>query len=123
MMNKALVIDDQRAMADSVCQLLSLFNLEAKVAYGPRAAMLVLSEEIPDIVFVDINMPSLSGFEVMRFLKREPRFEKVPVVVVTADDSFETSVKAYQEGALAVVIKPASYEDLEKVLSQAKLIH
>jgi DNA-binding NtrC family response regulator len=118
----ALIIDDNRHTADSLCQLLSLFDLDARPAYGPRAAMLALREGIPDIVFLDLNMPGVSGFEVLGFLKREPRLLMVPVVVVTAEEERLTVDRAIREGALDVIIKPASVESLEDALKKAKLI-
>jgi CheY-like chemotaxis protein len=118
----ALVIDDNRHTADSLCQLLSLFDLDTRAAYGPRAAMEALREAIPQIVFLDLNMPGVSGFEVLGFLKREPRLLMVPVVVVTAEEERLTVDRAIREGALDVIIKPASVEALEDSLKKAKLI-
>ncbi|MFZ6031463.1 MAG: response regulator [Chloroflexota bacterium] len=118
----ALVIDDNRHTADSLCQLLSLFDLDARPAYGPRAAMLALREAVPDIVFLDLNMPGVSGFEVLGFLKREPRLLATPVVVVTAEDETVTVTRALREGALDVIIKPASVEALEEALRKANLL-
>jgi CheY-like chemotaxis protein len=117
----ALVIDDSRESASVLCELLSLLNIETRAAYGPREAILAL-EKTPDIVFVDINMPGIDGFEVMAYLRREPRLENVPMVVVTSDDQPETAARARRTGALDIIIKPASVEVLEKALRKAKLI-
>ena len=121
-MPKALVIDDNRHTADSLCQLLSLLDVDARPAYSPRSAILTMRESIPDIVFLDLNMPGVSGFEVLGYLKREPRMLNTPVVVVTAEEEHMTVKRAHQEGALAVIIKPASIEALEDVLKQANLM-
>ena len=121
-MPTALVIDDNRNTADSLCQLLSLLDVNAQPAYGPRAAMLALRGFIPDIVFLDLNMPGISGFEVLAYVRREPRLVKIPVVVVTAEEEHLTVKRAHQEGALAVIIKPASIETLEEVLRLAKIV-
>jgi DNA-binding response OmpR family regulator len=118
----ALVIDDTRLMADILCQLLNLFEIDAQPAYGSRAAMLALRDTIPDIIFVDINMPGVSGIEVISYLRREQHLEDVPVIVVTSDDSKETNDKALQVGALDVIIKPVSLDILDKVLKKAHII-
>lgn len=120
-MINALVIDDNRLTADSLCQLLTLLEVSAQPAYGPRAAMLALTERVPDIVFLDINMPGVSGFEVLAYLRREPRYVDIPVVVVTADDDRATAKRAQKGGAIAVIIKPATFESLEDALYIAKL--
>jgi CheY-like chemotaxis protein len=117
----ALVIDDSREFVTVLCELLSLLNIEAQGACGPREAILAL-DRVPNIVFVDINMPGIDGFEVMAYLRREPRLAKVPMVVVTSDDQPETIAQARKAGALDVIIKPASLESLENALRKAKLI-
>lgn len=120
-MTTALVIDDYRETADSVQKMLTILDVEAKVAYGPRAAMGVLREFTPDIIFLDINMPGVDGFEVLSYLRRFPGLEKVPVVIVTSDDQPETESKARQTGALSVIIKPATVEALENSLQKVGL--
>ena len=121
-MTTALVIDDNRLPADGLCQLLSLLDIDACPAYGSRAGILFMAEEVPDIVFLDINMPGVGGFEVLGFMRREPRLLNIPVVVVTADDSMETLDKAFELGAVDLITKPASLEALENVLKQVNLV-
>jgi CheY-like chemotaxis protein len=121
-MPTALVIDDNRNTADSLCQLLSLFDLDARPAYGPRAAMLALKEAIPDVVFLDLNMPGVSGFEVLAYLKRDPQLLKTPVVIVTAEEERIMVQRVRQQGAVAVIIKPASMDSLEEALKIAKIL-
>ncbi len=121
-MPKALVIDDNRSTADSLCQLLSLLDLSTRPAYGSRAAIIAIREEVPDIIFVDINMPGLNGLEIISFIRREPRLTHVPIIVITSDDQPETAREAKSRGALEVIIKPAMLDSLEAVLKQAKMI-
>jgi len=121
-MPTALVIDDHRPTTDSMCQMLNLLGVKARPAYGPRAALLILNEFLPDIIFLDIQMPGVDGFEVLAYLRREPRLANVPVVIVTSDDQPETASKARRTGALLTIVKPASLEGLERVLHKLKLI-
>jgi CheY-like chemotaxis protein len=121
-MTKALVVDDCRLPADTLCQMLRLLDVEAHVSYGSTPAILFLSQVTPDVVFLDVNMPGVGGFEVLSYLKREPRMAQVPVVFVTADDSPETAAHARKEGAIALIIKPASIDEIEDVLRSAKII-
>ena len=121
-MKKALVIDDNRIAADILCQFLRLLEIETKPVYGPGPAMRLLRETPPDVVFLDLNMPGLDGFEVLGFLRRDPNTAEIPVIIVTSDDQRETAQRAREEGALAILIKPVSIESLEAVLRQAQLI-
>lgn len=120
-MQKALIIDDNRAMADSMKQMLSLLSIDAQVAYGSRAGIAALQDLTPKIVFLDINMPGVSGFEVMAYLQREPRLESVPVIIVTSDDQDETVTKVAEAGAKGMVIKPVTVEAIESALQKAEI--
>jgi len=118
----AIVIDDNRETADSLCQLLSLLDIDAQPAYGPRAALEYLLRKVPDLVLLDLNMPGVNGLEVLGYLRREPRLMDVPVIVVTAEDERVVIQRAIKNGATAVIIKPAMIEELEVVLRKAKVI-
>jgi len=102
--------------------MLNALGVQAKVAYGPGPALADLALDVPQVVFVDLNMPGVSGFEILAYLRREPRLEKVPVFVVTSDDQAETAERARAEGARRVIIKPASVESVETALKEAGLI-
>jgi CheY-like chemotaxis protein len=121
-MISALVIDDNTETADSLCQLLSLLDIDAQPAYGPRAALEFLLRQVPDLVLLDLNMPGVNGLEVLGYLRREPRLMDVPVIVVTAEDERLVLQRVLRKGATAVIIKPASIEELETVLRKVKLI-
>ena len=118
----ALVIDDSRDAADAICQILTLFDFEAYPAYGPRAAMLALKKIDPDVVFMDVNMPGVDGFEVMAYLRRFPKLANIPVVIVTSDDQPETAGRARKTGALLLIVKPATVDSIENALNKAGLI-
>ncbi len=121
-MINALVIDDNRHMADSLCQMLSLFDVLGTPAYGSRAAMEALRDTTPAAVFLDINMPGVTGFEILSYLQREPRLSTTPVFIVTSDDQPETSERAREGGAIATIIKPVELDALETALRKARLI-
>jgi CheY-like chemotaxis protein len=74
------------------------------------------------MIFLDLNMPGLSGFEVLSYLRREPSVRHVPVFVVTSDDQPETAARAHNDGASSVLIKPISIEALEDILRSAKIL-
>ena len=120
-MTTALVIDDNREAADSIAKMLELLEVEAQAAYGPRAAMLLLKDFTPDIIFMDITMPGVDGFEVTSYLRRFPHMEGVPIVFVTSDDQPETAGKVRKTGALLIIIKPATLDALELSLRKAGL--
>lgn len=121
-MINALVIDDNRATADTLVDMLRLLDVEGMPVYGARTAILELSKQIPDVIFLDINMPGVSGYEVLSYIRRDPRLRDVPVFMVTSDDQPQTAEKARKTGALLTIIKPVSIDALENALKKIGLI-
>jgi DNA-binding response OmpR family regulator len=119
-MKKALVIDDTREIADGICQMLSLLDIQAKAVYSPLSALQTAKDYVPDLVLVDIHMPGLEGVEVISYLRREITFMDVPIVVVTSDDQKETRQEALRAGATEVIIKPISFDVLERVIKSLR---
>jgi CheY-like chemotaxis protein len=120
-MTTALVIDDNRQTADSLSRMLSLFNVDSQTAYGARTALMYLKEATPEVIFLDLILPGVDGFEILAYIKRLPRMQGTPVIVITSDDQPETSEKALQSGAVAVIIKPITVDVLESALKKAGL--
>jgi CheY-like chemotaxis protein len=120
-MTSAIVIDDNRLTADTLCKMLEILGVDSRAAYGPRAAILEIRKHPVDLIFLDINMPGVDGFEVLGYLRREPDLRHIPVVMVTSDDQPETATRAQETGALHLMLKPVTVEALEKILAKTKL--
>jgi CheY-like chemotaxis protein len=118
----ALVIDDNPEFADSFCKILSLFDIESEAVYGPWTAISKFAEKVPTMIFLDINMPGVDGFEVLAYLKREPGLSDAPVIIVSSDVQEETVHRALQSGAINFIPKPVDVGELESALKKAKLI-
>ena len=58
-------------------------------------------------------MPGMDGFEVLAYIRRQPGLDKVPVIITTSDDQPETTLRAKQKGAVALITKPFTMETLE----------
>ena len=68
-------------------------------------------------IILDLNMPSLNGFDVLEFLKEENLLNKIPVVIITGDDTEETIKKAFSYGVLDVLNKPFSEDNIKRILT------
>ncbi len=121
-MTFALVIDDNRQTAEALCQMLRIWKIPSRSALTPSAGMAILREANPKVIFLNINMPGVDGFEVLSYLRREPHLFGVPVIIVTSDDQPETAQRALKGGASAVIIKPVMAEILEGALKEAGII-
>jgi CheY-like chemotaxis protein len=112
----ALVIDDNRKLADVLVMMLDMLGVKGRAVYGSRSGLMALEEEIPDVIFLDINMPGVDGFEVLSYLRRVPGCKRVPVVVVTSDDQPDTAKRAKELGAVTLIVKPVTVDILESAL-------
>jgi DNA-binding response OmpR family regulator len=121
-MSIAFIIEDNRQMSDTLRQMLNILGIASNQYFTPGAAIAGLSALKPDIIFLDIHLPGVDGFEVLAYLRREPRLMGVPVVVVTSDDQVQTREKSIELGAVEVLIKPINFDQIEDVLKQQKLV-
>lgn len=122
-MTDGLIIDDNRATADALGQMLAVLGFRARLAYGSNAAMSILGTGFtPAFICLDINMPGVNGTEILAYLRREPRLIAVPVFVITSDDQPETRRKVMKLGATAMIIKPATIDTLEEALKKARFL-
>ena len=70
----------------------------------------------PGILLLDINMPKLNGFEVLKRIKQDPRLKRLPVIVMTTSSRAEDMLRSYELGANAYVTKPEGMERFSQTL-------
>ena len=122
-MTEGLIIDDNRTTADALGQMLVVLGFKVRLAYGSNAAMSILASGFtPKFICLDINMPGVTGTELLAYLRREPHLIPVPVFVITSDDQPETRRKVIKLGANALILKPATIDVLEEALRKAKFL-
>lgn len=100
-----LIVDDDRLTLSTAQSLLGETYKVIAVNSGKQAYK-YLDRHTPDLILLDINMPEIGGFEVMRALQADPRWKKVPVIFLTADRSSETEVECFRMGAFDFITKP-----------------
>jgi CheY-like chemotaxis protein len=112
----ALVVDDARLAAATIAKTLNLLGYDTEVAYGPRPAIESLTLRLPDVILLDINMPGIDGVEVCRYLRRDPRTAKIPIIAISSEAQEETVARVRKAGANAFLPKPIDIDTLEKTL-------
>jgi CheY-like chemotaxis protein len=113
-----LVVDDDKNTAVYLADLLRLLGHNVSVAFGPRGALYKLNNGMPDMLFLDVNMPGVDGLEICRFLRRDPATANVPVIIVSANDEKAHQDAAFLAGANYYIVKPAMLDDLEKAIAE-----
>ena len=111
--NKILCVEDDREAAALIAEDLTDRGYSVRLAHDGREGLKGLLDEPPDLALVDINMPGMSGFELLeRVTALAPRFERMPFVFLTALCDRETELTAWRLGADDYVTKPVDFEVL-----------
>ena len=89
-------------------------NGEAAIAYLDGREPFANRDEfpLPTLIFLDLKLPGISGFEVLTWLRQQPRFTRAQVVVLTGSRKSLDVYRAYELGASSYLVKPVSPQDL-----------
>ena len=117
-MSYVLIVDDDPTVAQTIADMVGLFDWKTQIAHGPRPALQAIQKAPPALILLDLNMPGVDGFEVCRYIKRDPIAAATPVVFVTAEDAPSMKEKAREAGASDYLIKPVDIDRLEVILDQ-----
>jgi signal transduction histidine kinase len=114
---RVLVIDDERRMAGSVCQVLSREGYHAVASHSGREGLERLDEQPFDVVLTDLRMPDLDGIEVLRQIHE--RHPETLAIVMTAHASTESAIEAIHHAAFDYIPKPFEIEQLLSAVARA----
>jgi two-component system response regulator HydG len=109
---KVLVVDDDRRMVKTICDILRIKGYEAVPAYTGSEALELVRSCDPVCVLMDVKMPGMDGVETAKGIKSQ--FPDLPVILMSAYVTEEVAEKAKTQGAVAVLAKPF---DIQAVLS------
>jgi PAS domain S-box-containing protein len=116
-MTKILIIDDEKIIRDRLKNILVLDGYDAAVAEDGVRGLELFSQDVPDVVLVDIKMPKMDGIEVLKRIKAlSPDTE---VILITGHGSVETAIEAMKIGAFGYVQKPVEYDELAIEIQKA----
>jgi DNA-binding NtrC family response regulator len=116
-MGKILVVDDEREIRSILVDFLATDGFETIEAEDGEAAVDLIQKHAADVVVLDMNMPKLSGMDVLRRTADVPG--RAPVIMVTAVDDLRTAVEAMQLGAYDYLIKPFDRATLRHQIQRA----
>lgn len=116
--HRVLVVDDNVDAADSFAMLLQLNGQDAQVAYEGPAALVLAEQEPPDIVFLDLGMPKMDGYEVARAFRSHPALKGVTLVALTGWGQPEDRQRTKDAGFDYHLVKPVEAESLYKLMAE-----
>src|SRR5438552_4371157 len=115
--NAILVVDDDTDIGLLRCDRLPAMGDEVRAAADGEAALEAIGKEVPSLVFLDIEMPKLSGLEVLRRIRKD--WPELPVIVMTAHGTIARAVEAMKAGASDFITKPFEMQQLKSAIAKA----
>ncbi len=115
---RVLVVDDNVDAADSLAVLLRLQGHDVRVAHDGPTALQIVKVHRPELVFLDIGMPGMDGYEVARRLRQEPGLEKVRLAALTGWGQQEDRRRTAEAGFDLHLVKPVEPMVLEELLAE-----
>jgi len=114
----ALVVDDDSLFLRLLELNLGKAGLKVLLAESGNEALRLARDNNPDIILLDLMMPAMDGFEVMRLLKASEKTRDIPVVMLTAKSSQADRQRCEEMGAVDYVTKPFNLEKLRSMVSR-----
>jgi CheY-like chemotaxis protein len=118
---KVLIVEDDWVNVQVLTTMIKLLQHEVVSVWDGFQALKVLEEHKFDLIFMDVNMPLLDGFETTRRIRKMPGFESIPIVALTADAVAVKNELNLASGISDVVLKPYRKAKIEEVLKKYAL--
>lgn len=115
-----LIVEDSsttRALIRAVIEEMGDFTI-IEAGSGFEALKLLPAQPI-NIIITDVNMPDINGLELISFIKNNPRYNHIPLIIVSTERSEEDKKRGISLGAMAYITKPFKAQELQETIKQA----
>jgi CheY-like chemotaxis protein len=110
-----LLIEDDTIEVMKFNRVIKTLGLNHKIieANNGEEALLILKDKeiIPDVIFLDLNMPKINGIEFLQILKADDYLRYIPAVILTTSNNHKDVLECYKIGIAGYVLKPLKYDD------------
>jgi DNA-binding response OmpR family regulator len=115
-----IIVDDDKEMSRAVKMLFKLMGFETQIFNNARefARHLLETKTLPDLLMLDLNIPQVSGLDVLEWIRRTERFKSIPVIILSSETYPRLVDRLREAGANAYLFKPVTLEDLEHTVNQ-----
>ncbi len=119
-MKKILIIEDESALQKTLGEILSQQGYEVLSALNGEVGLKLAQSKKPDLILLDLILPKIHGFDVLKKIKDNPETREIPVIVLTNLESIEDIKKAMELGATTYLVKANySLKELTIKINQA----
>ncbi len=116
-MKRVLIVDDATTVRKYERQLVEEMGFETEEAINGIEALEKILENRFDLLLVDINMPKMNGYELVKEIRKNPELMDIPVIMISTEAAQEDKIKAYEAGANYYIVKPIRPETLKSLLT------
>ena len=113
-----LWIDDDRLVLGACAPVLERHGYRLLVATDGAAGIATATQERPDVILLDVMMPTMTGFDVCRELRADPTFQDTPIILLTALEDAGVGTMGKKAGATTTLRKPFDPEDIADFLDK-----
>lgn len=111
-MSLIMIVDDSPTEVHVMRTALEKHGFQTMSAADGTECLTLVREVQPDLIFMDVVMPGLNGFQATRTLTRDPKTKSIPIVMVTTKDQESDRVWGMRQGAVDYLVKPVDGSDL-----------
>ncbi len=119
---RALIVDDSKSARLFLARILEKYDIDVDAAENAEAAIDYLTNNRPDVIFMDHLMPGMDGFQAVQAIKNNPRTATIPIMMYTSQEGELYLGQARALGAVGVLPKQIKPTDVSKVLYQLHLV-
>lgn len=112
-----LIIDDSPTELHQFQKMLEKSGFGTLVADSGEEGIRIAQSSAPDCILMDVVMPGMNGFQATRKLTRDPKTEKIPVIMITAKDQETDKIWGMRQGAVDYIVKPVTADELVKKIN------
>jgi DNA-binding NarL/FixJ family response regulator len=118
MPGQLVLVDDEPGLREAVQAYLEDSGFEVQTASNARDGWELVQKVLPDLVITDVMMPQVNGYEFLKQLRDDPRFQTLPVVFLTARGMTNDRIQGYEAGCDAYLPKPFDPDELVAIVTR-----
>lgn len=112
MAKSVLIVEDEPQIREILRRQLEISGYTSRGVATGEEALEIVAQEPPDVIVLDINLPGMSGFEMLETLRKNPDTARIGVVMLTAQDGYDDVIRGYNGGCTYYVPKPYRLREL-----------
>jgi two-component system chemotaxis response regulator CheY len=116
---KILLVEDSNTMRYMISKMLNeLGYSQISIATSAEDAIPMVQKETFNLIFLDWNLPRMSGFDYLKYIKNIPVIKEIPVIMLTTVHDRESIISAFKAGACSYILKPVTIDILDLKISE-----